>query len=99
MFHSIKSENFLIDFLVKRLLIPFKALLIWFGIFVGAAVCTGIGIRVRANLKKNDANSKLVGDLGRHQISTIDDATQNPIWTVGEWTPCSLSCDSGVHIR
>ena len=100
MLHSVKDENFSHNFFkLKEYLSLHKALLIWFGIFVGAGIFTVVGIRVRANLKKNDASSKLVGDPVQHQISTIIDTTQNPKWTVGEWTPCSLSCDSGVHIR
>ena len=34
-----------------------KALLIWFGLFIGAAICTGVGIGVGANLNKaHDVN-------------------------------------------
>ena len=56
MLHSVKDENFSHNFFkLKEYLSLHKALLIWFGIFVGAGIFTGIGIRVRANLKTNDA--------------------------------------------
>uniref|UniRef100_A0A1B6E0Y8 Peptidase M12B domain-containing protein n=1 Tax=Clastoptera arizonana TaxID=38151 RepID=A0A1B6E0Y8_9HEMI len=62
----------------------------------------GSGIQRRAaECVDEDGNTLSIEDCNKNELITnrICATQKCPVWVVGQWTPCSVTCGSGVRIR